>query len=854
MMQLNNHEKEALKSFNKQSFSKAVVESKKAISKNKNSQIAQLILGLALLNLQKYKEAEIELNKAIRNKLNSEVAYKNLAKAQLALGKYQNCEDSLISALRIKPKWVECLFDLAQLKQTQGQTDKSEAIYREILLIDPLNAGVYNNLAVLLRAQQRYEDALTLLIKALEINPKYIHALINISGVLNSLSRPSEAQVYLTAGLELEPNNNYLLVNLGDSLRISGSYLKAMEAYEKAISIKSNESSAYNGLGQLLSAMKDSRSAFQTYKKAIALGLHDPAIYSNLGALYAENSDYVNAEEMYIKALDLNPKFPACLSNLGIVYTKQGKYQKAIDAHDKAININSSFIAAHNNKANLLGELGKHHESIKIFEQIIKSGYANDLTYINMASAYYNLGAINNSIICSERAIEMGSKNAEAFNNLGLAQKDWGLFDDAIKNFEYALSIDGDAKSVYNNLLFTVNYHPKLTAEEIFEYYRKYGEVYPIIEFDDRGVNRRVKDKRIKIGYVSADFKKHACAQFIFSYIKGFDLKKFEIYIYAENIVEDQITDEFKTLVSNWRKTSHINDDEMVELIREDGIDILVDLSGHTKGNRLKVFAKKPAPVSVTCLGYGYTTGLKVIDYIFACNFTAPKGSEHLFSEKVWRLPYLGCYSNTSVMPEVTPLPLIKNNHITFCTLSRSIRINDGVIETWAEVLRSIPDSKLIINSSDYADDVSRDRIIKKFIECGVNPESLTVGFESPPWTTLQKSDISLDCFPHNSGTTLFESLYMGVPYITLSDRPAIGSLGGGLLVTAGYPEWISRSRSEYVSKAVELASNIDQLCNIRRDLRAVVSKTSLFNQPKFIGEVEAEYKKMWEVFCCNNV
>jgi protein O-GlcNAc transferase len=849
-MQITKYEKEAIESFNKFKFSQALIAANKALANNKKSQIAQLIIGLSLLNLQKYQEAEEALQIAIKNQQNREIAFKNLSKVQFILKKYKDAEDSLLRALEIKPRWIDCLFDLAHLKQTIGQLNESENIYKEIIAIDPKNIGAYNNLGVLFRTQQRYTEARNSIKKALELDPEYIHANINMTGVLNSLNMPQEGIEFANKALTKEPNNTAALGNIADSYRMLKKYEIAQPIYEKALELQPRESSLYNGLGQLLGEKKALKEALTVYQKAINLGLVDHALYCNLGALYVELHEFEKAEEMYLKALQLNSKFSECYSNLGILYTKQGRYEEATKAYDNAIELNPEFIAPINNKANMLGALGKHHESIKIFEKLINSGKANELTYTNAASAYYNIGAINNAIQSAKKSIEFGSSNHQSYNNLGLAQKDWCLFDEAIASFKKALAIDKDAESVYDNLLFTINYHPNLTSEEIFEYYKKYGDQFPKIELKDKFSNRKINNKKIKIGYVSPDFKKHACSQFIWSFLENYDSENFELFAYADNIIEDEVTQEYKKKIKNWRKTSNINDESLEKIIQNDEIDILVDLAGHTKGNRLKVFAKKPAPISITYLGFGYTTGLKSIDYFLACDFSVPKGTEYLFSEKVWRLPSLGCYSNTNDIPQITPLPAIENKYITFCALSRSIRINDNVIATWAEILKLVENSLLIINSSDYSDEISRERILKKFAEHGISTERLTVGFKSPPWETLQKSDISLDCFPHNSGTTLYESLYMGVPFITLSDRPSMGRWGGAILTTAGYPQWITLTREEYINKAKELSSDIEKLSNIRNQLRSNVVKTTLFNQNKFIHQMELEYKKMWKIFC----
>ena len=278
-----------------------------------------------------------------------------------------------------------------------------------------------------------------------------------------------------------------------------------------------------------------------------------------------------------------------------------------------------------------------------------------------------------------------------------------------------------------------------------------------------------------------------------------------------------------------------MNDDELVQKIRSLGIDILVDLAGHTSNNRLTVFAQKPAPVSLSWwTGYGYTTGLSAIDYFLTNEAMAPKGSEHLFPEKLWKLNIhaeVWDPGKNNNMGQVNKLPALSKGFITFGTLTRTIRINDRVIKAWADILTKVPNSKLIINSKNFLttsfrnfhqkDPETIDELKMKFKDHGISENRLDFYYKTPPWDSMRQIDIALDCFPHNSGTTLTEHLYMGNPFITYSNRPSVGKIGASILTTLGHPEWIATSEEEYVEKAVALASDPQKLSTIRQNLRA---------------------------------
>jgi len=321
------------------------------------------------------------------------------------------------------------------------------------------------------------------------------------------------------------------------------------------------------------------------------------------------------------------------------------------------------------------------------------------------------------------------------------------------------------------------NYHPDMSGEEIFAVYREYDERFGL---PHRGkwrphTNNRETGRRLKIGYVSPDFRRHSCRFFLEPLLAHHDKSQFDITAYAELTREDAVSARYRGYVDHWVPTRGMSDEHLSERIRADGIDILVDLAGHTAKNRLSVFARKPAPVSLSWLGFGYTTGLTAVDYLLTDANCAPQGSEGLFSETPWRLETPGyVYRPAEGMGVVNPLPALTRGTITFGTLTRAVRINRHTIRVWSEILKRVEGSKLWIDSRDFKYAAMQDLLADKFKTHGITRERLEIGFHSPPWEVLRSLDIGLDCFPHNSGTTLFETLYMA------SQRWAIGRLGAG--------------------------------------------------------------------------
>jgi len=522
------------------------------------------------------------------------------------------------------------------------------------------------------------------------------------------------------------------------------------------------------------------------------------------------------------KAVKLLPNDPETHFNLGITQKSLGQLEAAVASYRIAVKLKPDFAGAYNNLADTLQELGQ-------FEA---------------------------AMIACRRALELKPNYPGAYFNLGNTQKDLGQLDDAIASYRRALEIQPDFTRVHGGLLFTLNYHPDLSAEEIYRLYQGFDSQHclPLRPMWREHTNDRDPNRRLRIGYVSADFKHHSCRSFIEPLLAHHDKTQVEVFAYAEISKEDYMTARYKGYVDHWIPTKGMSDETLAERIRADRIDVLADLAGHTAGNRLLTFARKPAPVSFSWMGYGYTTGLTAIDYYLTDEVSTPPGSEGLFAEQPWRIDTPAyAYRPNSDMGEVNGLPVLQCGHITFGTLTRSVRINYRTIRVWSEILKRVEGSRLVINSSNFKEQMMRERIAEKFSEQGISRERLEIGYHSPPWDVMRGIDIGLDCFPHNSGTTLFESLYMGIPFITLADRPSVGRLGSCILHGIGHPEWIAGSEEEYIAKALELSNNLERLAALRMSLREEMSKSPLLDEPGFARKVEAAYRKMWKLWCENH-
>ncbi len=296
--------------------------------------------------------------------------------------------------------------------------------------------------------------------------------------------------------------------------------------------------------------------------------------------------------------------------------------------------------------------------------------------------------------------------------------------------------------------------------------------------------------------------------------IAAHDRSKFEITCYSEVSNPDAVTERFKRHADRWRSTVGMSDAAVADLIRSDGIDILVDLTGHTAGNRLLAFARKPAPVQVAqMVGSGTTTGLSAIDAFLADDALVPLGAERFFSERVLRLPRIPLvYAPPPGMPEVSPLPALKNGYITFGCFSRTARINDAVIGAWAGILNSVPNSRLVLNSKPFREPEGHEAWRARFAAHGIVGDRISLVYTSPQpktWEAYDNIDIALDPFPHNAGTTTIEALWLGVPVVSLASRPPVGRFGASILGSLRLDDWVAANVQQYMRRAVDAASDV---------------------------------------------
>lgn len=765
-------------------------------------------------------------------------------------GRLQQAEAIYRQILQLAPHQPDALHLLGLIAHQVGRNEIAVELIGKAVAIQP-SAPMYYNLGIAFQAHGNSEGAVDSYRKALAIAPDYAEAHGNLGNALKDQGKLDEAAQHYRKAIALKPNFADPHSNLGIVLQAQGNLDGALEHHRKALAIRPDFAEAHVNLGNVLMEQRKLDAALEHYRQALVFNPQFAEAHGNLADGLKAQGKLDAAIEHYLQALALKPALAESHVNLGNALKDQGKLDAAVESYRKALALKPEFADAYSNLGNALHLQGKFDAAA---ENCLKAIALNP----DLAEAHYNLGNtlkeqgnFDAAIASYHRALALKPNFAEARNNLGNGYNNLGEYDSEVECYRQALAIKPDFDVAHSNLLFCLNYDPVLSADEIFNEYRRWNTQHAVPLLDHVApANERDAGRRLRIGYVSPDLRRHSVRHFIEPLLASHDHSQVEVFAYAQVAREDGFSARFKTYVDHWCNTVGLDDDALVARIRRDGIDILVDLAGHTIGNRLRVFARKAAPVQVSWLGYGYTTGLDAIDYLLADSHFAPSCSDPLFSEKLLRLPTWAAYRPAEDMGQPGPLPALRSGRITFGTLSRSVRINRRVIRSWAEILRRVPGASIEINSGDLRDASRHAGLLARFAEHGVAPERVLLGCDSPPWEVLRRIDISLDCFPHNSGTTLFESLYMGVPFVTLAERPSVGRIGSAILHGLGHSEWIAATEQEYIDKVVALAADTDYLSTLRGSLRGKMENSALMDEVGFTRSVEAAYRNIWQRWC----
>lgn len=812
-------------------------------------------------------------------------AWNTLGSILLRQGNVDGAENHFQRAIALNPLSAEGNANLGQLLMVQGKPAAAVEFYARAVELKPSSWHFSFNLGLALEQAGRVDDAEAALLQAFELNPGMADVCLNIGALRVRRKDFASAEQWFRRAVEISPNFPPAWHNLGNILAETGRRREAVEAYRHAIRLDPQNLAACVSVGEVLDELNRSEEAVDALGQALTLqGDHLPALIAMshalrklrrfeeagacieralslapdsvhalnaLATLYINRRRYAEAASVLAKALKIAPLSVKTLTNLGFMYILSGKAADAVTTLQKAAALDPDSPLVFCNLGMAFMKLENTAEALAAYEQSLALDPGYPLARINMTVLLNRAGNVVGALEALEELLNEGFESEGLFSNLGGCLCLLARPDEAVAAARKALSLNPETSEAHSNILYAMNFSEQFSAEEMYResiaWDRAFAAPQPLPPIGPPTAKRR-----LRVGYVSPDFREHSVSYFCSSLFACHDREKVEIYCYADVPRPDGMTAQLRATADCWRDVSGMSDYDLAQLIRSDNVDILVDLAGHTDGNRLRMFTLKPAPVQVTWLGYPATTGLSSMDYRITDAVADPEGdADTHHTEKLVRLPdgFL-CYSPPPEAPEVSPPPSDKNGYITFGSFNNPAKMVRETVRLWGAVLRQLSGSRLILKNRMFTEEKARQLFLDRLAAEGVGAERIT--FVSYSTTTEEhlgcyaSIDISLDTFPYHGTTTTCEALWMGVPVVTLMGDRHAARVGGSILTRLGLEELIARTPEEFTAAAVALAADREGLREIRRTLRQRMHVSPLCAPQSFARQMEAAYMQMW--------
>jgi protein O-GlcNAc transferase len=755
-----------------------------------------------------------------------------------------------------RPIWVEACFNLANAWKDLGYLDEAARWYRRVLELNPDFAQAHCGLGNVTKDQGKLDEAATCYQRALQLKPDYAEAHNNLGVAYQEAGKMAEAAACYQRALQLQPDLAEAHNNLGNVFRDQGNLDVAVHCHRRALELKPDFAKAHNDLGNTLGVQGNPVEAVICYQRALQIRPEYAEAHNNLGVVYGETGKVAQAVACYQRALQLRPELAEAHNNLGNVLMDAGKVDEALACYRRAVQLKPKFARAHNNLGNALRQQAKPDEAATCYQRAlqINPDYADARN--NLGNAYRDAGKLSEALACYRRALELQPDFAEAHNNLGNVLKDAGEVNEALTCYRRALQLKPDFAKAHSNVLMMHQYRARMTLSELAAEHAEYGRLRaePFRASWVPHANDRDPRRRLRLGFVSADFGRHPVGFFLIRALENLDQAQCEVVCYRDRAISDDVAFRFQAAATEWRDIGGLRDEVVAEKIRADRIDILFDLAGHTASNRLLVFARKPAPVQITWIGYEGTTGLEAIDYIVADRHTIPPGQEQWYRERVLRMPdcYV-CYDPPETAPAVAPLPAANSDRICFGSFNNLAKITPQVVEVWAKVLLRIPGSRIVFKYRGLDSPRICRRYLDLFTACGIDPSRVEL---RPPSSYLDylatygEVDIALDPFPFGGGITTCDALWMGVPVITCVGETFASRHALSYLASVGLTEMIATTTEGYVELAVSLAGDLPRLSELRAGLRERMAASPLCDGKRFAANLMVVLRDAWRAWC----
>jgi predicted O-linked N-acetylglucosamine transferase (SPINDLY family) len=714
------------------------------------------------------------------------------------------------------------MLDRALALHRAGSIADAQALYRQILQLFPNHVAVLQLLGMAESQIGRHEEADCVLRQALDLDPRSAALHSDRGVVLRALRRLDEALASCDTALAIEPSFAKALGNRGNVLFDLGRYEEALASHDRAIALKPDYAEGFSNRANALRALRRTDEALASCDRAI----------------------------------ELNPRYAEALHNRGTALFDLRRFEEAVASYDAALSVRPDCADIWGNRGEALFALERTDEALASHDRALAIDRRLAISWLGRANILTRTKGLADAFAACNSAVAVAPDSPTALTLLGQCYGRQGDMEQAVACYDRALAIKPDYDVAISSKIFMLDFdgnvgfaeHQAARAQWWQQVGSKLAARSPVHHDNDRDPARR-----LVLGYVSSDFKKHSAAFGFSPMLKCHDRTRFEVICYSCSSIEDVVTKYFQEMADKWRSASQWSDTFLADQIRADKIDILIDLSGHSAGHRLGVFARKPAPIQVTAWGHATGTGIPTIDYLFSDPVAIPSAVRHLFAEKIYDLPCLVIIEPPPPELLVPEPPLLSKGHMTYGVFNRIDKISDNAVRVWARILQSDIAARLLIKHQAVDDSSIRGALTDRFVRHGVSADRIDMlgaTERAEHVAAYGQVDVCLDPFPHSGGVSTWEALHAGVPVVAKLGNGVSSRLSGAILSAIGMTEWIAADDDEYVEIASRCASMPERLRTLRQELPARIATSSGCDPAGYARAVEAAYRAMWEEYC----
>lgn len=822
--------------------------------------------GNLLLDQGQAAQAVLAYQQALHLKPDAASAHFNMGNAYAALHNYQAAVQCYEKAIAIKPDFTDSFVALGTVYESLENFEKAIECYRIALRHRPDYAQVHQNLGDALRSQKCFSEARSAYAEAWRLDVSQFELLYKLGAVEHDLflnkcgdqELLTEAEIHYREFLANQPDSADAHLGLAKALYDHDRFDEAIAEFRQAIACAPQNAENMLTLGLVLQSHEYFDEAATCYSRAVEVDPTLAAAHNNLGAIAKKVGDLDKAISHFKRAISEDPCYAQAHFNLGLALKKASRYEESEQCFLKAIQLRPDFAEAYIDYGMLLQHFGKPDVAEEKYRKALELDPKLIATYVNLGVVLCHTGRFSEADELFKKGSLVHPKDAGLLVNWSNAQKDMGNIREAIELLKKAIAIEPTLLGAYSNLLFNLHYLAEWDEVQMLTEARNFGRQAMICATPfDNWENYKDPIRTIRIGFVSGDLRNHPVGYFLEGVMEAIAANtsaKVDVYAFPTRACTDSISNILRSYCKGWYSATELSDSEFCDIVRKNEIDILIDLSGHTGYSRLGMFAWRPAPIQVSWLGYFATTGLPTIDYLLADPVTLPETEEHNFVEKIWRLPETRlCFTPPKEAIEVNALPAIKNGYVTFSCFNNLAKVGDRVLQTWARILAGTPNSRLLIKSQLKGDQAKSKEVIARFEANGISPTRLTLeDYESRQnyFLAHHRVDIALDPFPYPGGTTTAESLWMGVPVLTLQGTHFLERQGVGMLANVGLEDWIASDVEDYIARAIRMATDVENLAKLRSRLRQQALNSPLFDGQRFANHFVDAMRQMWAEYC----